>query len=889
MPDGTEVAIEGTLTTALGAIDSARDGFVQDSTAGIAIRLDAALATPYAPGTTVTATGTLGSYFSLRTLVVKASDITPTGTATLPEPLGISTGSAGEGLEGLRVMVSGLVTEAPSTLADGLGVTVDDGSGPIRTVISDAALAGATIGTGDSITVTGPLGQRDSTGTGAAGYRIHATQEGELTVAPPSPSPSASLDPTPSLDPEPSPSSEPFPTPTPEPSSSATPAPSPTLTPGPTPAPSANPTPSPTPSASPSPTPIGGPLPISDARRRPIGTVVAVSGVVTAEAGRLGTPPLIAIQDVSAGIVVRLPDGVPGPARGTIVQVRGPLADPYGQIELRPTTGGFMAIGVGLLPSPAAIDATSLGEASEGRIVTTTGVVQARPSRSTSGDISVELRGTSGTVRLLADGSSGLTPDSFVVGATYDIVGIAGQRASRKGVLDGYRIWVRDGRDLHRHSGAVATPAPTRSPGASASPNITVSIADAIRAGQGIRRVEGVVTIVPTLLDASGRRIVIEDRTAGLEILVPTDARVPAVGSRVRVEGEIGRAWDAPRLKASRIDVLTTGIRPVPVTIGRPPTAALEWRLVKVVGTVAEVHKLGDRWRAELAVGTQRVVITGLAGARIPVTTLAVGRRASIVGFVRRPYPGATDRRWSVVPRTQGDVVVSAGSTTGTGSAGGAGGAGGNASSGSAGQSPSMPRPAGPAGSAQGATSLDVDLVSLAEHIGQSVRVGGLISEVTSDGFLLDDGTAVGRIRLAGSATDYIALLEAGDAVNATGRVAAEGAAFVLLVDEAAGLVRAGDPDGTTGGAAGTGQLDPVVAGDADEPTLSQDSAGASQLAGGLLDGALPGAAGLLGLALASVVSVAVSGLRRYRTRRLLARRMAARLATFGGAGGGQR
>ena len=887
MPDGTEVTIEGTLTTALGAIDSARDGFVQDLTAGIAIRLEAALATPYTPGTTVTATGTIGSYFSLRTLVVKASDITPTGTATLPEPLGISTGSAGEGLEGLRVIVSGLVTEAPSTLADGLGVTVDDGSGPIRTVISDAALAGAAIGTGDSITVTGPLGQRDSTGTGTAGYRIHATQDGELSVAPPSPPPSASPDPMPSVDPGPSPSSDPFPTPTPEPSSSPTPAPSPTATPGPTPAPSPSPTPSPTPGASSSPTPVG-PLSISDARRRPIGTVVAVSGVVTAEAGRLGTPPLIAIQDVSTGIVVRLPDGVPGPVRGTIVQVRGPLADPYGQLELRPATGGFVAIGVGLVPPPTAIDATSLGEASEGRIVSTTGVVQARPSRSTSGDISLDLRGTNGTVRLSADGSSGLTPDSFVVGATYDVVGIAGQRASRKGVLDGYRIWVRDVRDLHRHSGAVATPAPTPSPGATASPSITISIADAIRAGQGTRRVEGVVTIAPTLLDASGRRIVIEDRTAGLEVLVPTDARVPAVGSRIRVEGEIGRAWDAPRLKASRIDVLATGIRPVPVTIGRPPTAALEWRLVKVVGTVAEVHKLGDRWRAELVVGTQRVVVTGLAGARIPVTTLAVGRRASIVGFVRRPYPGATDRRWSVVPRTQADVVVSASSTTGAGSPSGAGGAGGSSGRGSAGQSLSSPRPAGPAGSAEGATPLDVDLVSLAEHIGQSVRVGGLISDVTSDGFLLDDGTAVGRIRLGGSAAEYVALLEAGDAVNATGRVAAEGSAFVLVVDEAAGLVRAGDPDGTTGGAAGAAQLDPVVAGDAGEPTLSQDSAGASQLAGGLLDGALPGAAGLLGLALASVVSVAVSGLRRYRSRRLLARRMAARLATFGGAGGGQ-
>jgi hypothetical protein len=193
--------------------------------------------------------------------------------------------------------------------------------------------------------------------------------------------------------------------------------------------------------------------------------------------------------------------------------------------------------------------------------------------------------------------------------------------------------------------------------------------------------------------------------------------------------------------------------------------------------------------------------------------------------------------------------------------------------------------------SARAVTPIDVDLVSLAEHVGQAVRVGGLVSEVTTDGFLLDDGTAVGRIRLGGTAAEYVALLEAGDAVNATGQVSAEGSGFVLVVDEAAGLVRAGDPDGSTGSdATAAVQMDPATgaAGAVDQSAASEDPAGASQLAGGFLDGALPGAAGLLGLALASVVSVAVSGLRRYRSRRLLARRMATRLATFGGAGGGQ-
>ena len=54
----------------------------------------------------------------------------------------------------------------------------------------------------------------------------------------------------------------------------------------------------------------------------PIGTTVFVRGVVVAEAGRLGTPPLLAIADATGGIPVRLPDGVAPPARGHAA--RGP-------------------------------------------------------------------------------------------------------------------------------------------------------------------------------------------------------------------------------------------------------------------------------------------------------------------------------------------------------------------------------------------------------------------------------------------------------------------------------------------------------------------------------------------------------------------------------------
>ncbi|HEV8545912.1 MAG TPA: hypothetical protein VGQ64_06440 [Candidatus Limnocylindrales bacterium] len=834
--------MSGTLTTALGAIDSARIGFVQDATGGIAIRLDAALATPLAAGSAVEVTGSLGSYFSLRTLNAASSGIVLAGATGLPPAAGTATGTATEALEGTRILVSGTVTETPAVLADGLGVTIDDGSGALRLIVSADALAGAAPATGDLGTAIGPLGQRDSSGTGLAGYRLHSTLVGEFTIAaPPTPSPT--------------------PPPSPTPSATPTPTPLPSGTPEPTPAPLPTPTPTPTATPSPSPTPTPAPaLAIADARRQAVGAVVSVTGVVTAEAGRLGTPPLIAIQDSSGGIVVRLPDGVSGPARGARVEVHGPLADPYGQLEVRPTTTGFRVSGTGVLPDPTSADAGSLGEGTEGQLVAITGIVDGRPTKATSGDITFYLEVSAGQVRIVADASSRLTPDSMVVGATYRVIGVAGQRASRKGALDGYRVWPRDAADLTLIAAPSATPGPSGSAGPTpdASNGGDISIADAIRRGEGSVTVTGLVTTTANLLDATGRRIVIEDRSAGIEVLIPTDAHAPAVGTRIRVTGTVGRAYDAPRLRAEGITVVAIGARPLALDLQHAPTAAQEWRLVRVRGVVAEVHKLGDRWRAELSVAGERIVISGLAGARIPASTLVEGRTATVVGIARRPYPGATDRRWSVAPRSSADVVISAAS-----SSGGPDGLA-TASTGAAGSD-----------AGTGSTTPSIDLVDAADHPGQVVRVGGLITELAPDGFLLDDGTAVGRVTLTGDAADYLPLLEAGDAVNATGTVVADESGARIVVDDPAGLVRVGDPTADGLEAVGLPNL-------RNSGPEADGSATRGRLAGGLLGLDGPGAAGLLGVVLVSVASLAVSLLRRQRARRLFAARVAARLAAIG-------
>ena len=130
----------------------------------------------------MTVTGSLDGDFSLRVLNADGRRPESTSPARCPNRWA-TTGGADETLEGLRVTLSGVVTEAPSGLSDGLGLMVDDGTGPLRDRRAGRA-RGATVATGDVDHATGPLGQRDSSGTGLAGYRVHATLAGELVVAP---------------------------------------------------------------------------------------------------------------------------------------------------------------------------------------------------------------------------------------------------------------------------------------------------------------------------------------------------------------------------------------------------------------------------------------------------------------------------------------------------------------------------------------------------------------------------------------------------------------------------------------------------------------------------------------------------------------------------------
>jgi len=859
-PDGTAAAVMGTLTTDLGALEAGRSGFVQDTTAGIAVYLDAALPLALPAGTAVRLDGILGERYGARTLRVVAATIVDLGPGGLPAAVVSQTGAVGEELEGRRVSVAGITAGTPVSYADGLGILVDDGTGSIRVIVGLEALAGVSLPSGTTVRVTGPVGQRDSTGTGTVGYRIHATEPGELEVVAPPPTP------TPKPTPTAAPTDTPVPSETPTPTETAVPTP----TPAPTPAPTATPLPSPTPA-------LG--VSITEARWLPVGAVVTVTGVVTAEAGRIGTPPLLAIGDGTGGIFVRIPDGTAGPPRGTTLSITGSLAGPYGQLEIRPSAQGISTLGPGSLPVPATIEATRLGEGTEGRLISITGTVTAAPTKSTSGDIAISLSDPSGApFRVLADGSSGVSVGDLRTGSTYRLVGIVGQRATRKGALDGYRVWLRDRADVSASPGAPgASTSSSPSAGASSAPAVTIAAARGLDGASAV--VEGVVTAGAGLLDADRRQIVIQDPTGAIEVYLPADLAAPATGSRLRVAGTVGRAWNAPRLRAAAVTVLASSADLAPRVLAGAPGEATEWQLVRIAGTVSDVTRLGDRWRADVRVGSRSVLVMGLPGAGIPSTALLDGRAVTIVGIVRRPFPSAGDQRWSVVPRGPWDVATGPAGSSISGAGGVRGASGPRASRGAA-QGPGAAAQGGGGGGSISASAAvpPVDLATIGEHIGAVVRIGGVVMTRTSTGFILDDGTAIGPVELRGEAAAFVELIEAGDALGLVGRVEVrERDDLVVVATDPAGLVRLGS----------LGETVPIAAAILPAPTVgsspqSVSSAGvAAPLPG--LDGGWFGAAGLV---LVPALSLLVSAVRRRRAHERLAGVIAARVAELGSASG---
>ena len=322
LPDDVDAVIAGTLTVPLGALESGHSTFVQDETGGIGLYLDAPVVSSLPAGTTIRVSGTLDTRFAQRVLRAAEAAVEVGPTGELPAAPEVATGSADESREGSRISISGTVDGSARRAQRRPGPhgrrrqRSSEGDHRFRRRLGPAAPT-----SGDLVVVRGPLGQRDSSGTGTEAYRVLRDAGGRLR----DPDAAAHGDPTP----------------TPSASATATPPrarPRPRRPP-PRPRRHRRPTPSDTPTASPTP----ASLTLAAVRALPLGTVVTARGVVTAEAGRTGTPRLLTIGDATGGIAVRLPAGTVAPGRGTVVEVRGPLAAPYGQLEIRPAMAGDIA------------------------------------------------------------------------------------------------------------------------------------------------------------------------------------------------------------------------------------------------------------------------------------------------------------------------------------------------------------------------------------------------------------------------------------------------------------------------------------------------------------------------------------------------------------------
>ena len=205
-------------------------------------------------------TGTLETRYSLLTLrLADALAINIVGTGVLSDALPMLTGQIGELVESQIVTVQATVADGISTLTDGFSTAVDDGSGSLRVVVSAiSGISADLLPRGALLQLTGVVGQRDTSGTGAAGYRLHLRSAADV-VALATPSPSA--------------------TPSPAPTPTATPAPTPPATSQPTPTPTALPT------ATPSPTPVATAaiLTIASARALAVGELATIQGTVTVD------------------------------------------------------------------------------------------------------------------------------------------------------------------------------------------------------------------------------------------------------------------------------------------------------------------------------------------------------------------------------------------------------------------------------------------------------------------------------------------------------------------------------------------------------------------------------------------------------------------------------
>jgi hypothetical protein len=391
LPDGSTATIEAVTLSAGDLTDGG--GCLTDGTAGIALLVTDG---SFSRGSRVRVTGELDDRYHQRTLRALPADVSPLGPAAEPEPVEVATGAVGEALECGLVTLDGTIASTMTRLSDAVAYDLDDGSGAVRVLIPDGAAIDTTAWTrGTGLVVRGVVMQRDSSGGGAAGYRLVLRESADVLAA---------LDPSPSASP-----SGPGPSGSPDPDDPSVVA-------------------------------------IDEARRAAPNTRLRVRGVVTlpTTVHRDGTA---AIQDGSGAIILRLGEEAGMLSVGDLVEVDGVRSTKSGMETLR-VSEQPRTIGAQAEPDPARHPTGTLGEAHEATLVVVRGAVVTTPRRTSAQNVYFDVDDGSGPLRVFLTPGSRVTAAGLATGAWVEIAGVLGQETSGQQPLRGYRLWPRGPADV---------------------------------------------------------------------------------------------------------------------------------------------------------------------------------------------------------------------------------------------------------------------------------------------------------------------------------------------------------------------------------------------------------------------------------------------------------
>jgi uncharacterized protein YdeI (BOF family) len=388
MADGATVLVEGTSLTASAFTDGG--GYLADTTGGIAILLSDG---SFPRSMTVRVSGVLDDRFSQRTIRADAAGVVVIGPSVEPAAQQSATGAIAETLEGELAEVSGVIASAPAVLTTGIAVELDDGSGAIRILVGNAtAIETAAWIRGGSLHLRGVVGQRDSSGSGTAGYRLQPRDASDvLSLSPPA---------------------------------------------------------TPTPSASATPNPSGDPsvVSIAAARSAAFNARLTVRGIVTLPSD-LAEEGSAAIQDSSAAILLRLGDEAGSLRLGELVEVFGTRSTKAGMETIR-IVDPPRHLGSQAQPDPRRRGTGALGEADEALLVVVRGAVATAPRRTSAENVYFDVDDGSGPIRVFVAPGASIATDAVQLGSWLEVTGVLGQETSGRLPDRGYRIWPRTDRDL---------------------------------------------------------------------------------------------------------------------------------------------------------------------------------------------------------------------------------------------------------------------------------------------------------------------------------------------------------------------------------------------------------------------------------------------------------